>query len=223
MKLNDVVPWGRSLAEYQSMFHLSAADLQLRILGCGDGPASFNAEMLEQGHTVISIDPIYQFDAADIRQRVEENYDVIISQVSQNRDRYVWQTFRDAEHLGQSRLAAMERFLLDYDIGKSAGRYLPLSLPSLPFAERQFDLCVCSHFLFLYSEQKSLEFHQQAIAELLRVASEVRIFPVIQLDCQRSIHLDPIIDHLNHNGHTASLETVSYEFQKGGNQMLRIT
>ncbi len=45
MKLENVVPWGRSLAEYQAMFALSEEELQKRILGCGDGPASFNAEM----------------------------------------------------------------------------------------------------------------------------------------------------------------------------------
>ena len=31
------------------MFDLSAADLGRRILGCGDGPASFNAELTAQG------------------------------------------------------------------------------------------------------------------------------------------------------------------------------
>ena len=33
-----VVPWGRSLAEYQAMFGLNATDLDGLILGCGDGP-----------------------------------------------------------------------------------------------------------------------------------------------------------------------------------------
>lgn len=41
--LDKVVPWGRSYEEYISMFDLSEADLQLRILGCGDGPAGFNS------------------------------------------------------------------------------------------------------------------------------------------------------------------------------------
>jgi hypothetical protein len=43
MKLEKVVPFGRSLDEYLKMFALSASDLQQRILGVGDGPASFNA------------------------------------------------------------------------------------------------------------------------------------------------------------------------------------
>ena len=43
--LNQVIPWGRSLQEYKRMFNLSAEELDLRILGVGDGPASFNSEM----------------------------------------------------------------------------------------------------------------------------------------------------------------------------------
>lgn len=39
------------------MFALSDGDLQLKILGCADGPASFNAEASRLGHSVIAIDP----------------------------------------------------------------------------------------------------------------------------------------------------------------------
>ena len=44
-KLDKVVPWGRSFADYRDMFDLSDRDLGLKILDCGGGPASFNAEM----------------------------------------------------------------------------------------------------------------------------------------------------------------------------------
>jgi hypothetical protein len=39
----DIVPWGRSFAEYVKMFSLIPDDLDLRILDCGGGPSSFNA------------------------------------------------------------------------------------------------------------------------------------------------------------------------------------
>ena len=42
--LRDVVPWGRSYDEYVRMFALSEADLASKMLGCADGPASFNVE-----------------------------------------------------------------------------------------------------------------------------------------------------------------------------------
>ncbi len=54
MKLNEVVPWGRSLLEYKLMFNLSEVDLNSKILGCGDGPASFNAEMTALKYDVVS-------------------------------------------------------------------------------------------------------------------------------------------------------------------------
>ena len=43
--LENVVPWGRSYDEYVSMFDLTEVDLGLRLLGCGDGPAGFNAAL----------------------------------------------------------------------------------------------------------------------------------------------------------------------------------
>lgn len=60
--LEKVVPWGRSYNEYLRMFVLTEDDLGRQILGCGDGPASFNAELSQRGGHIISIDPIYIFD-----------------------------------------------------------------------------------------------------------------------------------------------------------------
>ena len=54
--LEKVVPWGRSYEEYLCMFDLSETDLQRRILGCGDGPAGFNAMMKQRGGRVVSFD-----------------------------------------------------------------------------------------------------------------------------------------------------------------------
>ncbi len=223
MKLDEVVPWGRTLAEYQLMFNLSEEDLSLKILGCGDGPASFNAEMTQKGHRVVSIDPIYQFSAAQIKQRVEETYEPIISQVRENSDRYIWQNFKNPEALGQARLAAMEFFLLDYELGKVAGRYQYQSLPNLEFADQQFDLCLCSHLLFLYSDQLSLDFHLASINRLLQVASEVRIFPLLKLNCERSPYVEVVVQESLNQGFNVQVQNVDYEFQKGGNQMLRIS
>lgn len=222
MQLNEVVPWGRNLEEYTLMFGLTAADFEAPILGCGDGPASFNAELTALGHSVVSIDPIYQFSSEQIRQRVQETYDVVISQVQQNSDRYVWKNFRNPDALGQARLTTMERFLLDYEAGKADDRYLPQALPNLSLPDARFGLCVCSHLLFLYSEQLSLEFHLASMRELLRVSREVRIFPLLQLNCERSPYLEPVMQSLSDAGFNVQIQSVEYEFQKGGNQMLKI-
>ncbi len=220
MKLETVVPWGRSLAEYQAMFALSSQDLNANVLGIGDGPASFNAEMTAMGRSVTSIDPIYQFTADQIEARVRATYDTILDQVKLNLDRYNWSLLGNADRLGEQRLAAMNQFLVDYEPGKVAGRYQDQSLPTLEFADRQFDLCLCSHLLFLYSEQLSLDFHIESVVELLRVAPEVRIFPLLTLDCQTSPYLQPTIAHLTNLGIKTEIQSVDYEFQKGGNQQL---
>ena len=222
MKLDSVVPWGRTLAEYRLMFDLSEQDLHKKILGCGDGPASFNTEMTALGYSVVSIDPIYQFSAEQIEQRVHATYDTIISQVKENTQRYCWTTFPNADALGQARLAAMQDFLADYDAGKSTGRYRYQALPKLELADNSYDVCVCSHLLFLYSDQLSLDFHLASIHELLRVASEVRIFPLLTLDCQSSPYLEIVMKTLSEQGSQAHIQSVGYEFQKGGNQMLCI-
>ncbi len=90
--LDQVVPWGRSFDEYRRMFALSDADLAGRLLGCGDGPASFNAEATRAGHTVVSCDPIYQFTASQIRTRLDDTYTQVLEQTRKNADDFVWTT-----------------------------------------------------------------------------------------------------------------------------------
>src|SRR5215471_10557479 len=115
MLLAEVIPWGRSFDEYRRMFALTDGNLAGSILGCGDGPASFNAEATALGHRVVSCDPIYAFSADEIRRRVEASYDTVISQVKQKPEGFVWTQFRDPDHLGECRLAAMRRFLADFE------------------------------------------------------------------------------------------------------------
>lgn len=222
MTLDQVVPWGRSLDEYQYMFDLAPEALRSKILGCGDGPASFNAELTEQGGQVVSVDPLYAFSGQQIEQRVQATRTLVVEQVTQSLQDYVWTRFRDPEDLGRHRLATMHHFLADYETGKAEGRYLNQALPALAFADGAFDLALSSHFLFLYSEQLSYDFHLAAVLEMCRVASEARIFPLLDLKCRFSCHIEPLQAQLTSQGYGVTIETVPYEFQRGGNQMLRV-
>jgi hypothetical protein len=221
--LNDVVPWGRNLAEYCAMFDLGEAEKRLSILGCGDGPASFNCEGTAQGMRIVSADPLYQFRAGDIRERIDATARTITTQLRSNRDSYVWKNFADVDELIATRLAAMEQFMADYESGIAQGRYVTGGFPDLPFHDSCFDLALCSHLLFLYSEQQNLPFHLQALRELTRVAEEVRIFPLLELDGRESRHLRAVLLALQRMGLKAEKVSVPYEFQRGANQMLRIT
>jgi hypothetical protein len=220
--LDRVVPWGRSFAEYRQMFGLSDADLQKRILGCADGPASFNAVATGLGAKVTSVDPLYEFSAAEIRGRIKEACPQVLEQTRQNRDDFVWKEFASIEALGWARLRAMVRFLRDYPTARDAGRYVAAELPELPFEDRAFELALCSHFLFLYSDQFSEQFHLDAVAELCRVADEVRIFPLVSLGNAPSPHVEAVVRAAERLGLRAKVERVPYEFQRGGNEMLRI-
>ena len=219
----SVVPWGRSFEEYVRMFNLSDADLRSRILGCADGPASFNAKMAERGHRVISCDPLYQFTGEQIRTRIDETYDNIIAQTHHNIEHFVWTTITSVDDLGRVRRKAMNDFLEDYEPGRSDGRYVAAELPTLPFDEGTFDLALCSHFLFLYSPILSLELHEKSITSMCAAAAEVRIFPLLTYDSNLSPYVQPVVDGLKKSGRRVSIERVPYEFQKGGNEMLRIS
>ncbi len=220
--LDDVVPWGRSFAEYSQMFDLGEADLQRRILSCADGPASFNQTLNKRGGHVVSLDPIYEFESAELHDQIEATYDKIMEQVHANSEQFHWKDIKSAEELGQVRLDAMHEFLDDLPIGKKEGRYVVGRLPSLPFEDGEFELALCAHFLFLYSDRLGLDFHVESLIELARVAPEVRIFPLLNLDGQRSKHVDGAVRTLEKKGYDVDIRKVSYEFRKGGNELMTL-
>ena len=222
-KLDKIILWGRSLNEYIGMFNLTPDEFNLAILDCGGGPASFNAQMTHQGHKVISCDPIYQFSADEIARRIQETYQTVIDGVKANSTNYVWQNLESPEQMGEIRMQAMSQFLADFNLGLQQGRYVLNELPSLSFKDRQFDLALVSHLLFTYSEHLSLEFHLNSIKELCRVAQEVRIFPLLNISGEQSELLLPVIENLQQSGYKAETQRVNYEFQKGGNQLLKVS
>lgn len=220
--LDHVVPWGRSFDEYRRMFALREADLQTSILGCADGPAGFNVEATRRGTRVTSCDPLYRFNRGQILERIAATSDQVLDQTRQNVGEFVWTEIRSVDDLRSVRMRAMDAFLEDYDRGLREGRYVLGELPALPFRDRAFELAVCSHFLFLYSDHLDAAFHRAALLELCRVAQEVRIFPLLALGTRPSPHVPGIEEHFTQMGYHVSIERVPYEFQRGANQMMRI-
>jgi len=220
-ELQTVVPWGRNLQEYIRMFNLSEIDKQKRIISFGDGPASFNAEMTKRGYSVTSIDPLYRFSNDEIAERIRETAETIVEQTRNNLDNFIWKEFASVDELKETRLQAMNNFLDDIEKGKIEARYINHEMPNkLSFDEKSFDLGLSSHFLILYS-QLGLQFHVSAITEMLRLCNEIRIFPLQNLNAQKSEVLDEIIDHFEKT-YLVEIIEVPYEFQKGGNKMLII-
>ena len=221
-RYKDIVPWGRSFDEYLDMFNLSEDDLARDIVDVGGGPASFNSGMHQRGTPIISVDPIYRFSETELRQRIQETYKDIITQAFRNRDKFVWTRFSSVGELVAFRRQTMEAFCQDFETGRQQGRYVVAALPNLPFPDRHFDLVLSAHLLFFYSANRDLEFHLDAIRELLRIGNEVRIFPIVDVNNSLSPFLLPVIRELKKDGINASLECVPYHLQKTGNQMLRL-
>jgi len=104
------------------MFSLTDADLGKKIVGCADGPASFDAEMAAPGKRVLSFDPIYRFSCEEIASRFEESVDSVIDRVRANPESWSWKYHRDPDHLLQNRRKALEAFLRDFALpGASDG------------------------------------------------------------------------------------------------------
>lgn len=204
------------------MFSLTGSDMAGRILGCGDGPASFNAEATRRGAKVVSCDPLYRFSKADIEARIAATYAQVIDQTRQNQHDFIWEAITSPEELGKVRMAAMQAFLDDYPAGLVEGRYITSELPTLPFPDGDFDLALCSHLLFLYSRQLDEDFHHSSLLELCRVAKEVRVFPLLAFGGVISPHLEGSVEMLRAAGHQVSIQRVSYEFQRGACEMLKI-
>ena len=105
---------------------------------------------------------------------------------------------------------------------RTEGRYVEAELPRFPFGALSFDLTLCSHLLFLYTTQLGEAFHQSAIREMCRVAREVRIFPLLALGGTPSPFVERMVEEFGGDGFDVSIDAVPYEFQRGGNQMMRL-
>lgn len=210
----------RSLAEYQAMFALTDADLARSILDCPGGAASFTAEVTDAGGQVLACDPIYDrptqaivdLSKADMRraQRYQQEHP----------DSYVWSFFDDPEHYLASRFHAADLFSRHREA--SPEHYIVGDLPELPFADQEFDLALSSHLLFAYADRFGHDFHVRSIQELVRVAVEVRVYPLVPFGYPDNPALPALIDQLNRTGLTAEKREVDYELHRGATTMLRI-
>jgi hypothetical protein len=219
--LESVVPWGRNFEEYKLMFQLTDADMSKKIAGFGDGPACFNYEATEQGCSVTSYDPIYQFTMEELEKRIDEVRVIVMQQAKENMNNYTWNKIKSLEELETVRMSAMKLFLKDYDQGKAEKRYVFHELPNkLALEENTFDIGLSSHFLLMYTVL-GYDFHIQAISEMMRVCKEVRIFPIVDLDANKTEFAKNVINYLDNYYHIEIRKT-EYEFQKGDNKVLII-
>lgn len=220
-KLDSVVPWGRNMEEYKLMFRLNDSDMSKKIAGFGDGPACFNCEMTERNGNVTSFDVIYQFSKSEIERRIEEVRVTVMQQMRENMDNYVWKNIKSLDELENVRMSAMRKFLADYEKGRAQGRYIFHELPDrLPYGEDCFDIGLSSHFLLMYTSL-GYDFHIASMTEMLRVCKEIRIFPIVDLDANKTEMIKSVIEYFQKD-YEVEIVTTEYEFQKGDNKLLII-
>jgi SAM-dependent methyltransferase len=210
----------RSFDEYCASFDLDPERLPAQILDCAAGASDFVAQATARGATATAVDPGYRRGAA-VPELARAGMHSGTGMIDSHRDRFTYAWYGSPQARTRMRDVAMQGFADDY--AAHPERYVAAELPDLPFADRAFDLAVCSHLLFTWATDLDEQWHLNAIHELTRVATEVRIFPlVLQQTGDPVPFMDHLLARLADHGITTERKTVTYEFQIGANQMLRL-
>ena len=168
-----------------------------------------------------AVDPIYAFDGQAIASQFENTAKAMREGMRAASYRFNWAFYGSEPLVHQRRRAALELFLADFAM-HGASRYIAGALPQLPCGDGSFDVALISHLLFLYGDELDGAFHLASMREALRIAGEVRVFPLINLDGRPSSHLPVVMRALEADGHDAELVPVDFEFQIGATKMLRV-
>ncbi|WP_327591651.1 hypothetical protein [Streptomyces chartreusis] len=127
----------------------------------------------------MSVDPCFALSAPDLRIVVERDRELARRWVTARPQRFPVDSGGSWIQHDEWRCAA-ENVLADLrlEMPRRRGCYVAASLPRLPFRDGAFALALSGHFLFTYADRLSSAFHRAALRELLRVAEEVRVYPL---------------------------------------------
>ncbi len=85
-----------------------------------------------------------------------------------------------------------------------------------------FDLAACSHLLFTWANVFDMAWHEAALREMARVATEVRVFPLVHQGSGEPVgFLGALRERLTHV--ETGIVTVPYAFQVGADEMLLVS
>jgi hypothetical protein len=223
LNLKNIVLIGRTFEEYYKMFDLDNLLKDEQILDVASGVSSFCAEANAKGYDVTASDRIYTSDPLEIQQKCRQDLDMVLKQLPEIVDLYVWNFFKDIQALKAQREKAYKLFIEDFK-NHGTKRYMPVKYPSTDFIDDQFNISLVSHLLFLYEDHINYDLHKKIILELLRITSkEIRIFPVVNLKGEKSSLVDTLMHDKDFERLQISVKKVDYEFMKNGNEMMAIT
>ncbi|MBS0350680.1 MAG: hypothetical protein JSR33_05760 [Proteobacteria bacterium] len=203
--------WIYNLDDYQSIFGLTAQELQKRILDFPSGISSVNAELYAKGFYMVSADPAYQLTPEEMRIHAYEMLQTSIQQLEPDNNHF--------SLISKWRMST-EIFLSDYALGKKEGRYKVLNHPPFQPLENSFELLLCTDYLFT-ANSSSLPI-QQMMEELCNLAMEVRIFPLPNLQSAVASELGPVMLALQNRNFGVEVRGVAYPERKEANAILRV-
>jgi SAM-dependent methyltransferase len=202
------------------MFGLTEQELAaVSVLDCCAGGSSLAAET---DGRVLAVDPAYALGREELATRVMASLPEADRIIEAHQEHFDWSWYGDPARRTHLRTVAAQRFLAD--LRKRPDRYVAGALPHLPLADNSFDLVVCSHLLFTWSDQLGEDWHRGALRELVRVARrEVRIFPlVVQGIGEPVAFVDTIRAELHAAGYPTHLRPVAFRFQRDAAHMLLV-
>ena len=209
--------FGRLAADYQAMFGVTLESLKgKRVLDCPSGPSSFVAQACAVGVDAVGVDPLYVHGANELRQRSEDDIAYTVKSMATYEGAY---SDLDLQAYADNKRAALELFLPDYEADRAGVRYINASLPTLSFADGEFDHTFSAHLLVTYSDPASggilpnspftLQWHMAAVWELLRVTrGSLHVYPTTTRTspARRHAYIDAIVQSVEEHNARAQHE-----------------
>ncbi len=203
LQLDRVVLLGRTFEEYRRYFLLEPDDLiGKRVLDVAGGVSSFCAEANNLGINVTSFDPIYSLSPKKIMERSEPDLEAVYRAIG-SVPTYRWGYYKNPDYMRKLRKRASTMFFSDYEVHPE--HYIAGQLPTLPFADHEFDVTLVSYFLFRYQNRVGYKFHRESILEIMRVTrDEARLYPTVTFEAQPSEYIpmllaDPALSNVLHS------------------------
>ncbi len=195
LELKDIVLIGRTFDEYYRMFELSNVNFKdEKILDVASGVSSFCSEANSKGYNVTASDKIYHFSAKEIEGKCISDLKMVMEKLPLVAELYKWEFFKDIDALKENREMTYKLFIEDFK-KKNGNRYIATKYPKTRFADKEFTISLISHFLFMYDEHLSYEFHRKTLSEIIRITTkEIRIFPLVNLKGERSLFVKKLME-----------------------------
>ena len=222
LQLDRVVLLGRTFEEYRRYFLLEPDHLiGKRVLDVAGGVSSFCAEANNLGINVTSFDPIYSLSPEKIIERSEPDLEAVYRAIG-SVPTYRWGYYKNPDYMRKLRKRASTMFFSDYEVHPE--HYIVGQLPTLPFADHEFDVTLVSYFLFAYQNRVGYKFHRESILEIMRVTrDEARLYPTVTFEAQPSEYIPMLLADPALQCFAFTEIKTDFEFLVNSNSFLRVT